>query len=409
MTNAAAGPLTDAPDVPETSQGSPQFSPAKLDTTAGSCLHLLLGLLDRIGMATFAAAALYVAAVVLTYLPLLIGAWLSPVSMTVREGAHRLPFLYDGNTPFMFLVSFPCMLILTVTDQRVLTRALDSVRADGTVTISDADQTAICKRWHRVFRMTNLAAQALGLVIGSIVAYFNFVAFVPASEGHWIADKGHLLPVGYVYLYCIFLFYAMAPVYVVRNLTIAFLLRDIVAHAQLHILPLHPDKAGGLQPVGNLGLRNQYVLTLFGLNIAIMIAVSYLFLGFSSLLISLMAAAIVAYLILGPLVFMAPLLPFRSAMLRNKAKLMSEVALRLRLELDHLRARLPSGTITGEDGALIERLSKIGAVIDELPVWPFDAATLRKFLTAYVLPIVTSISLPVVTMAKAVLKPAFPG
>jgi hypothetical protein len=191
--------------------------------------------------------------------------------------------------------------------------------------------------------------------------------------------------------------------HVVRNLTIALLLRDIVAHAQLHMLPLHPDKAGGLRPVGHLGLRNQYVLTLFGLNIVIMMIVSYLFLEFSGLLISLMAAAIVAYLILGPLVFMAPLLPFRGAMLRNKAKLMSEVALRLRVELDHLRARLPSDTITAEDEALIARLRKIGAVIDELPVWPFDAATLRKFLTAYVLPIVSSIALPVATMAKAAL------
>jgi hypothetical protein len=73
---------------------------------------------------------------------------------------------------------------------------------------------------------------------------------------------------------------------------------------------------------------------------------------------------------------------------------MREVSLRLRVELDNLHARLPSGTITAEDEQLIERLRKIGAVIDELPVWRFDAFTLRKFLTAYALPLASSASLP---------------
>jgi hypothetical protein len=89
-----------------------------LDTTASSALHLLPGLLGRLGLGGFARAGLYVAAVVLTYLPLLIGAWLSPVSMTVTQGTHRLPFLHDASAMFTFLVSFPCILMLTVTDQR---------------------------------------------------------------------------------------------------------------------------------------------------------------------------------------------------------------------------------------------------------------------------------------------------
>jgi hypothetical protein len=39
-------------------------------------------------------------------------------------------------------------------------------------------------------------------------------------------------------------------------------------------------------------------------------------------------------------------------------------------------------------------LRKIGAVIDELPVWPFDATTLRRFLTAYVVPALGAASVP---------------
>jgi hypothetical protein len=35
----------------------------------------------------------------------------------------------------------------------------------------------------------------------------------------------------------------------------------------------------------------------------------------------------------------------------------------------------------------MDRLRKIGSVVDELPVWPFDASILRRFLTVYVVPV----------------------
>jgi hypothetical protein len=83
-------------------------------------------------------------------------------------------------------------------------------------------------------------------------------------------------------------------------------------------------------------------------------------------------------------------------MLANKTELMSEVAQRLRIELQRLRKELVSGEIRKEDEDLIDRLRKLGAVINELPVWPFDAETLRKFLTAYVIPGLSAIIFPMV-------------
>lgn len=35
----------------------------------------------------------------------------------------------------------------------------------------------------------------------------------------------------------------------------------------------------------------------------------------------------------------------------------------------------------------IDRLRKLGAAIDELPIWPFDPGTLRKFAMAQVTPV----------------------
>jgi hypothetical protein len=392
--------MSDTSDTPATSELLPQVPAIRVDTTSGSILHRFIGLLDRLGInSAFIPLALYITAVTLTSVPLLIGAAFSPWPMTVSGGGLRIPFLFDAAAQFMVLVSFPCILILTSTDQRVLTRSLNIVQADGTITIEKGDQEPLAKRWQRLFLITNIAAQSLGLLIGGVIAYFNFKIFSPALMGHWMAHDERLLPVGYVYLYCIVLFYGMVTVYVIRNMVIALLLHDIVAHAHLHMLPMHPDKAGGLQPVGRLGLRNQYALTACGLNIVAAMAVIHIFLNgqYNHLQIGLLIGAlVVAYLILGPAIFMGPLLPFRQGMLRNKAELMSKVALRLRIKLDDLYARMASGEITAEDEESIQRLRRLDAVIDELPVWPFDAPTLRKFLTAYVLPIASSFGLSVV-------------
>ena len=372
-----------------------------LDTTAGSIIHSRFRKLDGLAPgATFTVVRAYITAVALTYLPLSIAAILSPLSIVVPTAGHRLPFLYDWNVGFMCLVSFPCLAILTVTDQYVLARALRTVQSDGTITISQEDEKRLSVRWHRLFQITNVAGQSLGIVVGMIVAYFNFAVYAPARVGFWIAQDGRLMPVGFVFLYCIFLFYALIPVYVVRNVTISLLLRDIVSHANLHLLPLHPDKCGGLRPVGRLGLRNQYALTILGFNILLLVAISRLYLDVPDSVNGLIVAAVIAYVILGPVVFMAPLLPFRGGMLKTKSQLMSEVAQRLRMELDHLRTQLPSGPIYEKDEKLVERLRKIGAVIDELPVWPFDASTLRKFLTAYVIPLIGGVGYPIL---KAIL------
>lgn len=370
----------------------PPSSLLALDTTAGSLLHQLL---RRNGLSgpgfVLPLPAIYAAAAAVTCLPLLVGAILSPLSLTVVTETLRLPFLLDWNVLFMFLVSFPSLVVLTVNDQHVLSSSLHSVEREGTLTISEADADALCIRWKRYFRIINCSGQLLGVFIGIVVAYFNYMTYVPASVGYWIGMEGNLLPVGFIYLYAIFLFYFLAPVFILRGIATSVLLRDIVARSRLRMLPLHPDKSGGLRPVGRLGLRNQYLLTIFGLNVVILIIISFNYLVVPDTLYGLIAAAIAAYLIIGPIIFMAPMLSFRAGMLRTKTELLAEVALRLRAELHRMRVQLNSGVITKEDEELIDRLRKIGNVIDELPVWPFDAATLRKFIAAYIIPAIGSI------------------
>lgn len=356
--------------------------PFVIDTTPGSWLHHF-GNLGQLS-----AVRLYVSAALLTYVPLMLSALVGPAHPFHPSLGVKLPFFRDCNVAFMLLVSFPALVVFTLRDQAILAAALLRVQRDGVLTLRRESAELLAAEWSRKFKVINHVAYAIGLLTGIIIVIGNYAAYVPARVGFWIAVNGHLQLCGYGFLACIFALYTLIPIYAIRTFGISMFLRSLVRHAeQLHMLPFHPDRCGGLRPVGRLGLRNQYLLTVFALNIGTLVAMSEIYLQVPRPLYWLIAAAVVAYIILGPLIFMGPLLSFRAGMLRTKTELMSEVAQRLRVELGRLRRHLPSGEITKEDEELIERLRKVGAVIDELPVWPFDAGTLRKFLTAYVVPL----------------------
>jgi len=353
-----------------------------IDTTPGSWLHQIANRVHLSGI------RLYLGAALLTYIPLMLSALIGPAHPLYPSLGIKLPFLRDFNVAFMLLVSFPALVVFTLKDQDFLAAALRRVQVDGVLTLSAESAEFLASTWDRRFRLINRVAYIAGLMTGIVVVAGNYVAYVPARVGFWIAVNDHLQFCGYVFLLWIFVLYALIPIYAIRTFGISLFLRSLVRHAeQLHMLPFHPDRCGGLRPVGRLGLRNQYLLTVFALNIGTLVAVSEMYLEVPRPLYWLIAAAVVAYIILGPLIFMGPLLSFRAGMLRTKIELMSDVAQRLRVELRRLREHLPSGSITKEDEELIDRLRKVGAVIDELPVWPFDAGTLRKFLTAYVVPL----------------------
>lgn len=379
--------MTDAP-IPAAPSAPPDSSVpvtlAEIDTTSGSIIHYLYHILNRDRLSPHL-YKFYLILVWPTFAALLIGSFFGPLPLTHPEGALRVPFFYDWATFFWVFISVPTLIILTVTDQAVLAGSIERLQSDSIILFQRDVQNKLVARWQRYFRLTNLYGQLLSAIIGFVSTYYAGVSLL--LVGSWQAHEGQFLPGGVIFLILTFIFYSFVSVYVVRVLAITLLLRDIVANAELNMLPLHPDGAGGLRPVGRLGLRNQYLLSVFGLTLVIVVSEMLRYQSpLPPISVYLIISIVVAYLLLSPVVFIGPLLPFHRAMLNSKSQLMSEVARRMRVELTRLRAQLPSGPISKEDEELIERLQGIGAVITGLPVWPFDIGTLRKFFAALALP-----------------------
>ncbi|HSA54643.1 MAG TPA: hypothetical protein VLE53_03015 [Gemmatimonadaceae bacterium] len=370
------------PETPVAVDAPPAAALLEVNTTEASILHLLV---DRGSRWRDNVPKVCFAAVLLTYGAMAIAAPLGELGLLRPAGTIKLPFLLDINIGYMFCVSFPTLLALILTDQGLLDSALRQVQRDGVLQVNKAGEQ-VFEAWKPRFRTWNIVATVLAVVVSGVITVFNYFAYAPANVGYWIASQNRLEPVGYVFLASVFAFYMLIPVYVLRSVAISLFLRDLVKVTPLRLLPFHPDKCGGLRPIGRLGLRNQYALSIVGINVALLMIVSSHYGIVQPWLFGLIIAAVIAYVVLGPLVFIAPLLPFRVKMLETKSQLMGEVAQRLRTELQRLRGLLHGGSVTKEDEELIDRLRSVGTVIDSLPVWPFDLSTKRKFLIAYIVP-----------------------
>ena len=170
-----------------------------LDTTDGSLLHRLAGYRSPSRQSPASPWIIYVIAVLVTYVPLILAAWLSPLPIAQPTATLHLPFLYDWNVAFMFLVSLPLVLVLTITDQSALEDSLQQVLRDGIVLIPPEAAAILSSRWRRKFRSVNIAAQVFGIGIGGTLAYLNYRAYAPQAVGYWIARENQLLPVGFLF------------------------------------------------------------------------------------------------------------------------------------------------------------------------------------------------------------------
>jgi hypothetical protein len=367
-----------------------------LDTTRRSFLHKVFGqsIIDRDPTRVTLGAGIYLIFLAITLLPLVITAWVDLPTLVKPSDKLKLPFLYDGNILFMVGISLPLLAAFTITDQPILRTALAKVVRENIVFLSLRDAQTLIDRWNTRFTKINLGAQIVSFIIAAAVAYANYEIYSRPEVGFWTIKSGRFSVTGWVYLYCIFLFYWIVCVTVLRTLTISLFLRDVVKRSQIMPVPFHPDRCGGLRPVGVLGLRTQYLLSVLGMNLLLLFFIYSRMLAIPPELYGLMLLAAIGYVIVGPIVFLIPLLPFREGMLQKKAELVNDVAQRLREEFERIRSKLPKREpLVKEDEEVIERLRKIGALVDELPVWPFDAQTLRKIITAYLVPLSTTLVL----------------
>lgn len=156
------------------------------------------------------------------------------------------------------------------------------------------------------------------------------------------------------------------------------------------IRPLHPDKSGGLAPLGDFALRLSYLLALIGVAFVVtpvtrnLVVTGTLQFRWSTEL----QIGLVAYILAAPVVFFAPLAVAHNAMKEAKHRLLLQVARRFEREYERVNVAL-DGDLSGLENRLktLKELQSLHETTDKFPVWPFNVQNLTRFGTSYLSPV----------------------
>jgi hypothetical protein len=178
-------------------------------------------------------------------------------------------------------------------------------------------------------------------------------------------------------------------------------LRRVFRHFQVTPHPLHPDRCGGLRAINNYAVGSTYVIAAAGIGVGLMV---YSTLHREGALSPDMALLTAVYVVAALLCFFMPPLTAHRAMDQAKRKLLAEISRQFQQDYAQATARLGDGT--GELQAHVEKVQNLRALYemtDAFPVWPFDTATLRRFVVAVTIPLVPAIVELAIAVANAVL------
>lgn len=201
-------------------------------------------------------------------------------------------------------------------------------------------------------------------------------------------------------------FYALAVVvydlvFIIVAINAAF--RD----AEIQIEPMNPDGAGGLGFVGRFAVNLGYLTAALGLLLFARIMGNSTVIEDSSASLVLndmrnfvFLFGVGAYLIIAPTIFFLPLRTAHSAMARYKNVLLGKISGRFSHLVEEVRA-----TSWENEAQTEELLQQIRQVRDaqetirkEVPVWPFNAVSFRRFLGFLFTPLLAAIISAIVNL-----------
>ncbi len=167
--------------------------------------------------------------------------------------------------------------------------------------------------------------------------------------------------------------------------------RRLFSKFTIRVRPLHPDGAGGLSPLGNLALRLSYLISVIGISLVLSAITRNLKVtqSFGFLFQPDIIAGLIAYAILSPVVFFAPLAVAHHYMEDAKKRFLLQIDEKFGLLFSEIQASLNSDS----DKLILrnkrfKKIRSLHAMGKSFPVWPFNIENVTRFITTYLLPII---------------------
>ena len=327
----------------------------------------------------------------IAWLPLLILSWLSGHALA----GVALPFLHDIETQIRFLIALP---ILIAAELIVHSRLRPVVQAFVKRNIVVAEEmpkfrAAInsAKRWR-----DSIPLELALLIFVCTVGHWLWQSQIALGTSSWYAtpETGHLhlTPAGYWNAFVsIPLFQFMLLRWYLR-LLIWFRFLWQVSRLSLHLVPTHPDRAGGLSFLGKSSYAFGPILFAQGAMLAGLIASRVLYGGENLLSFKMEAVGLIGVFmlfILGPLTVFTPQLG------RAKRRGLADYGLLASRYVEEFEKKWVLGSASPHDELLgaadIQSLADLGnsyAVIGEMRAVPFGLQDMTRLAAATAAPLV---------------------
>ncbi|MBN2114714.1 MAG: hypothetical protein JW785_11385 [Acidimicrobiia bacterium] len=229
------------------------------------------------------------------------------------------------------------------------------------------------------------------LVIAVALNVFNYII----KADTWLGMSGGITAV-YARLFITANFF-MIGLILYKAMVTAWSLQRILS-LPLTVQPLHPDRAGGLKPFGSLSLAIFYFLSLITVYFTLLLLLDET--ARSNLRYYL--PIYLLFYVLAPLLLMLSLGKAHRQMASAKEQVLHRLATTFNKRYRAMLASEHQEELDMATARDIERIHSIYAIVEKMPVWPFDLRNLSRFVTAIVLP-------GLVLLTQFLIDRAFPG
>jgi hypothetical protein len=172
---------------------------------------------------------------------------------------------------------------------------------------------------------------------------------------------------------------------VARQIVTIWGLRRVFRHFEVSPHPLHPDRCGGLRAIKDYAVGFTYVIAIAGIAVGLM---AYVTLRGGGVLSADTALWIGVYVVLALFCFFLPPWTAHAAMTKAKHRLLLNIS--RQFQQDYARTTASLSSETGEFKERVERVQRLRTLYqltDDFAVWPFDTATLRRFIVTVAAPL----------------------
>ncbi|MCW5316817.1 hypothetical protein GTQ43_24265 [Nostoc sp. KVJ3] len=216
--------------------------------------------------------------------------------------------------------------------------------------------------------------------------FFSTIVFITRSrlEDSWTSSS---LLAKFTITIATFAVVYMGSILVLNLITNIWIFYRILGKKDLDINPLHPDRCGGLRCLSDYSLKTAYLVGVLGILISV---IEYQVITqdfgkgfwFVHLVIPL-------YIFLSMECFFGPLLAAHSGMKKAKEESLHKIARQFRAEYSGIYNSLAEDAEAfKKKSEKIQQLRTLYTMTDDLPVWPFDVKTFRRYLLTVPTPLI---------------------